>query len=177
MHTCESAIGWLLATLFCTYSLAQSDPSPTACRSRRTVDKFDRIFQLHTILSSRRTAIPLEDLMARLECSKSTLHRAINSLKDNLNAPVVFDVEAGGYKYDRTASGALRSFSIDRILHPQQDSASLADGRYELRIPYNESRELVMDIMRHGPNVKVVSPPELRDQLLLQLRESLRRYE
>ena len=42
------------------------------------MDKFDRIFHLHKILASRRTAIPLDDLMARLECSKSTLHRAIN---------------------------------------------------------------------------------------------------
>src|SRR5262245_63800857 len=67
------------------------------------MDKFDRIFQLHAILASRRTAIPLEDLMARLECSKSTLHRAINTLKDNLNAPVVFDAEAGGYKYETNA--------------------------------------------------------------------------
>jgi predicted nucleotidyltransferase len=57
------------------------------------VDKFDRIFQLHAILSSRRTPIPLEELMAKLECSKSTLHRAINSLKDHLNAPVVFDAD------------------------------------------------------------------------------------
>jgi hypothetical protein len=48
------------------------------------VDKFDRIFQLHAILSSRRTAIPLEDLMARLECSKSTLDRAINALLQRL---------------------------------------------------------------------------------------------
>jgi hypothetical protein len=40
------------------------------------VDKFDRIFQVHAILSARRTPIALEDLMARLECSKSTLHRA-----------------------------------------------------------------------------------------------------
>jgi predicted DNA-binding transcriptional regulator YafY len=63
------------------------------------MDKFDRIFQLHSILSSRRTPIPLEDLMARLECSKSTLHRAIATLKDRLNAPVVFDTNAGGYKY------------------------------------------------------------------------------
>ena len=31
--------------------------------------------------------------MAKLECSKSTLHRAINALKDHLNAPVVFDAE------------------------------------------------------------------------------------
>lgn len=69
------------------------------------MDKFDRIFQLHTILTSRRTAIPLEDLMARLECSKSTLHRAMNALKDNLNAPVVFDADAGGYMYAKNARG------------------------------------------------------------------------
>jgi hypothetical protein len=35
------------------------------------MDKFDRIFQLHAILRSRRTPIPLEDLLARLECSRS----------------------------------------------------------------------------------------------------------
>lgn len=322
------------------------------------MDKFDRIFQLHAILSSRRTAIPLEDLTARLECSKSTLHRAINALKDNLNAPVVFDTEAGGYKYDRTGAGdayelpglwfsplelqalaimrrllkdaggglleehlhalskrldeltkhrrlnlgeaasrlrfpsiaarpagnafdtvasatlqrkklwieyharstdertertispqriahyrgtwyldawdedrnALRSFSVDRILkattldtpafdvpeseleghyasaygifggkadkvavlcfsaegakwvadekwHPQQESQWLPDGRYELRIPYKEPRELVMDIMRHGANVEVVSPAELRGQVHQALRQTLERYE
>jgi hypothetical protein len=74
------------------------------------MDKFDRIFQLHNILSSRRTPIPLEDLMARLECSKSTLHRAIATLKDRLNAPVVFDANAGGYKYGQpiTVSSACR---------------------------------------------------------------------
>jgi predicted DNA-binding transcriptional regulator YafY len=43
--------------------------------------------------------------MAKLECSKSTLHRAINSLKDHLNAPVVFDADAGGYKYGRPETG------------------------------------------------------------------------
>src|SRR6187399_3546298 len=43
--------------------------------------------------------------MARLECSKSTLHRAINSLKDHLNAPVVFDADAGGYKYGKPETG------------------------------------------------------------------------
>ena len=37
---------------------------------------------------------------ARLECSKSTLHRAIATLKNHL-APVVFDTNVGGYKYDR----------------------------------------------------------------------------
>ena len=73
--------------------------SAVRAKLRRAMDKFDRIFQLHAILASRRTAIPLADLMARLECSKSTLLRAINTLKNQLNAPVVFDAAAGGYKY------------------------------------------------------------------------------
>lgn len=46
-------------------------------------------------------------------------------------------------------------------IHSRRGGA-LAGGRYELRIPYRESRELVMDIMRHGKNVEVVAPDELR---------------
>jgi proteasome accessory factor C len=63
------------------------------------MDKFDRIFHLHAILASRRTAISLEDLTARLECSKSTLYRVIAALKDTLHAPVEFDTEVGGFRY------------------------------------------------------------------------------
>src|SRR5216684_6513388 len=63
------------------------------------MDKFDRIIQLHAVLASRRTAISLEDLTARLECSKATLYRAINVLKDTLHAPVEFDTEVGGFRY------------------------------------------------------------------------------
>ncbi len=37
--------------------------------------------------------------MARLECSKATLYRAINVLKDTLHAPVEFDAAAGGFRY------------------------------------------------------------------------------
>jgi proteasome accessory factor C len=321
------------------------------------VDKFDRIFQLHAILSSRRTAIPPEDLMAKLECSKSTLHRTINALKDYLNAPVTFDANAGGYTYARDAAGetyelpglwftprelqalavlqrllkdsggglleehlsplarrldeltkhqrlnlgeaasrlrfpsigarpagaqfntgvsatlqrrklwmeyharstdertervvspqrvthyreswyldawdeerdALRSFSIDRIArarvldaaafdvpegeleehyasaygifggkadkvavlrftreaarwvaeekwHPGQEGHWLEDGRYELRIPYREPRELVMDILRHGKSVEVAAPEELRGQVREELKRALTQY-
>jgi predicted DNA-binding transcriptional regulator YafY len=321
------------------------------------MDKFDRIFHLHAILSSRRTAIPLEELMAKLECSKSTLHRTINALKDYLNAPVVFDTEAGGYKYAKEAASetyelpglwftprelqalavlqrllkdaggglleehlaplarrlneltthqrlnlgeaarrlrfpsigarvagkgfdavvaatlqrrklwieyharstdertervispqrvthyreswyldgwdeerdALRSFSVDRIgratvmeavafdvpeaeleehyasaygifggkadklavlrftpegarwvadekWHQQQHAEWLPDGRYELRIPYREPRELVMDIMRQGKNVEVVAPEELRRQVQEELERAAALY-
>lgn len=39
--------------------------------------------------------------------------------------------------------------------HPQQKSRWLADGRYELQVPYGETTELAMDILRHGDSVRV----------------------
>ena len=59
----------------------------------------------------------------------------------------------------------------DEKWHPRQEAVWLPDGRYELRIPYREPRELVMDIMRHGRNVEVVAPAELVEQV----REELKR--
>lgn len=70
------------------------------------MDKFDRIFQLHAILTGRRTPIPLEDLTARLECSMATLYRAIAVLRDTLHAPVEFVPDAGGFRY-AVAKGAF----------------------------------------------------------------------
>jgi hypothetical protein len=68
------------------------------------MDKFDRIFQLHAILSARRTPIPLEDLLARLECSKPTLHRVIATMRSVLNAPI--KATSLGYQYVETQGGS-----------------------------------------------------------------------
>jgi predicted DNA-binding transcriptional regulator YafY len=81
-----------------------------------------------------------------------------------------------------TKSARLR-FSAERArwvaderLHPSQAGQYLMDGRYELRVPYRDERELVMDILRHGPHVEVISPPELRAELERQLRAGLATY-
>ncbi len=321
------------------------------------MDRFDRIFQLHKIFAARRTGLALENLTARLECSKSTLLRDLAVLRDQLHAPIRFDGEAGGYRYDRSNEhlyelpglwfsseelqallilrrllgdrdggvlqdhlapltrrldeltrhrrlnlgesatrirlpalaarptgpafqiaagatlqrrklwmeyhargdnrisdrtvspqritwyrenwyldvwdedrGALRSFSVDRITrprvlderatdvpeteldahyassygifggvadnlavlrftaerarwvaderwHPQQESSFLSDGRYELRIPYRHAHELVMDILRYGPDVEVVAPEELRREVADRLQRASLLYE
>jgi predicted DNA-binding transcriptional regulator YafY len=49
--------------------------------------------------------------------------------------------------------------------HPEQTSETLPDGRYRLRVPYADARELLMDILRHGQQVVVEQPPELRQQV------------
>ena len=60
--------------------------------------------------------------------------------------------------------------------HPQQQLKPQADGSLRMRIPYSDSTELVMDVLRHGPNVRVLSPPELVEQVREQLQQTLAAY-
>lgn len=72
---------------------------------------------------------------------------------------------------------ALRArWVADERWHPEQSGQLLTDGRYELRIPYRDSRELVMDILRHGPEVEVVAPDALRAEVADALRRALGQY-
>ena len=45
--------------------------------------------------------------------------------------------------------------------HPAQQGRWLDDGRFELRLPYVDDTELVMDVLRQGEQVQVLAPPEL----------------
>lgn len=48
------------------------------------------------------------------------------------------------------------------VWHPLQESATEPDGHFVLTLPYSDDRELVMDILRHMPEVVVVAPETLR---------------
>ena len=60
--------------------------------------------------------------------------------------------------------------------HPQQRSGFEADGRYILEVPYSDHRELLRDILRHGPDVEVLAPESLRARVRQALEDALRRY-
>lgn len=47
--------------------------------------------------------------------------------------------------------------------HADQQGRSLPDGSYELRLPYSQEPELIMDILRHGRHCEVIDPPALRE--------------
>jgi proteasome accessory factor C len=64
----------------------------------------------------------------------------------------------------------------DERWHPDQSGQFLTDGRYELKFPYRDSRELVMDILRHGADVEVISPEGLREEVKRALRAALAQY-
>lgn len=49
--------------------------------------------------------------------------------------------------------------------HHEQKSYYLEDHSYVLEVPYSNDQELVMDLLRHSPEVEVLEPPELRQNL------------
>lgn len=64
----------------------------------------------------------------------------------------------------------------DEHWHPAQQGSSLENGSYELRIPYSDPRELLMDILKYGPDVEVISPETLRDAVAERLLQALKNY-
>lgn len=117
---------------------------------------------------------------------------------DRLEAAKVLDVDAlpqthpeldahfaagyGIFSGPATAQAVLRftparaRWVADENWHPQQQGAYLPDGCYELRVPYGEPAELIMEILKYGPDVEVVAPEELKQQVIARLRAALQSH-
>jgi predicted DNA-binding transcriptional regulator YafY len=64
------------------------------------MDRFDRIFKLHNILRSRKTPISTAVLKEKLQCSRATVARSVEAMRDYLGAPIDYDRNRNGYSYD-----------------------------------------------------------------------------
>ena len=59
-------------------------------------------------------------------------------------------------------SPRMARWVADEQWHPDQSSEWQEDGSYLLSVPFSNARELVMDILRFGPEVEVMGPESLR---------------
>ena len=64
----------------------------------------------------------------------------------------------------------------DEVWHSRQVGRIEADGSYVLELPYSREQELVMDLLRHGSGVEVLSPPALRERVASELDAAARLY-
>ncbi len=60
--------------------------------------------------------------------------------------------------------------------HRDQEGRFLDDGRYELRLPYADDRELIMDIMKYGSHCEVIEPASLRARVVAEFDSGLAAY-
>ena len=64
----------------------------------------------------------------------------------------------------------------NELWHPRQELEPQPDGSLRMRLPYADDTELLMDLLRHGPDVCVESPPALRQKLQQRLQAALGHY-
>lgn len=60
--------------------------------------------------------------------------------------------------------------------HPQQKGTLQADGSYVLELPYGDERELLMEILKYGPDVRVLAPERLAQSVARALRAGAAQY-
>ncbi len=60
--------------------------------------------------------------------------------------------------------------------HPEQEGVFLDDGSYQLRLPYSNDPELIMDVLKYGPDCQVVAPAGLREKVVGLLKAAVERY-
>ena len=61
--------------------------------------------------------------------------------------------------------------------HPAQEGKFLDDGSYQLRVPYSADPELIMDVLKYGPDCEVVEPEGLREKVRGLLVGAVGRYD
>ena len=59
--------------------------------------------------------------------------------------------------------------------HPEQ-SGNWDESDYLLSLPYSDDRELIQDILRYCPHVRVEQPPELRQAVHKRLQQAIQLY-
>jgi predicted DNA-binding transcriptional regulator YafY len=86
----------------------------------------------------------------------------------------IFGGEAHAWAILRFTPEAAR-WVADEEWHPDQIGL-WKEGAYELQVPYAHPQELLMDILKYGPDVEVVGPADLRDQVAARVQEAAARY-
>ena len=60
--------------------------------------------------------------------------------------------------------------------HPDQVGRVLEDGGYELKVPYTDDRELMMDVLKFGEDCTVLAPEAFRLAVAKKLSDSIANY-
>ena len=123
-----------------------------------------RMFALDSIENAVLTDARAKDVSLKQVDQDTKRGYGIYRGKDLQWATLVFSQEAARW---------VRS----EVWHEAQRTRELSDGRFELKVPYSQATEIEMDILRHGENVEVIAPAELRKRVAARLAAARKMYE
>lgn len=101
--------------------------------------------------------------------------RVLDEAAREVSMKTLEEYRASGYgivRSDGDVQWAKLRFSAERarwvgseVWHPDQRAAFDPAGRYTLELPYRDDRELLLEILKHGADVEVLAPAELREKV------------
>lgn len=99
------------------------------------MDRTERLYKIDRMLNDRKI-VPINEFLEELEVSLATFKRDLEYLRDRFNAPVVWDRDAGGYRFDKQGVGDayelpglwFSATEIHALLTMQQLLSSLGPG-------------------------------------------------
>ncbi len=112
------------------------------------MNRTERLYHIDRLLSERRT-VSLTDFLAELGISRATWKRDLEYLRDRLHAPIVWDREAQGYRFQQAAPGGpayelpglwFTSGEIYALLAAQKVLAEIEPGILAQRIAPLQTR-------------------------------------
>jgi len=124
-----------------------------------------RLFSLERIRTTRKTG-----QHAEVPADRPDLNRFVGASFG------IFSGEARHWARIRFSPETAR-WVADEHWHSDQIGYWKEDGRYELQVPYSDPTELLMEVLRHGPEAEILAPEELREQARRQLQSALARYD
>ncbi|MDC8786530.1 helix-turn-helix transcriptional regulator [Roseateles koreensis] len=107
------------------------------------------------LLEEKAKAVPLKQLEAELDQGYGIFAGA-----KTREANLIFSAEAA-------------QWVAREEWHPAQRSDWLPDGCWQLRVPYVDATELLMDLLRHAGEVEIVSPADLRSAYAKRLKRAV----
>jgi predicted DNA-binding transcriptional regulator YafY len=94
------------------------------------MNRLERFYAIDQMLQQH-AVVPRAQILARLEISPATFKRDLEYMRDRFNAPVIWDRELGGYRYDR-ASATGRKFELPGLWFDAREALALATMRHLL---------------------------------------------
>ena len=99
------------------------------------MNRTERLYRIDDLLTQRKV-VSVETFLDELEISRATFKRDLEYLRDRLQAPIIWDRDAGGYRFEQEAVGTkfelpglwFNASEIHALLTMQQLLGSLSPG-------------------------------------------------
>lgn len=86
------------------------------------MSQLERLQKINQMILER-TSVPVNDFLRELEISLATFKRDLEKLRSNFNAPIIYDHDSGGYKFDKPNAG--KKFELPGLWFDESEATAL----------------------------------------------------